>query len=115
MSQTVQNRQTLFKSEMNISKNNFDTLEQVIFEKGLRIVSVYFQIDLDLMLVVLNNKKVLERPISSSNPLKGASKENLNHYRLISDGIGIHWPDLNEDLSLKGFLQEEITKVSSFA
>ncbi|MEQ9299751.1 MAG: DUF2442 domain-containing protein [Cyclobacteriaceae bacterium] len=100
---------------MNISKNNFDTLEQVIFEKGLRIVSVYFQMELDLMLVVLNNKKVLERPISSSNRLKGASSESLNNYRLISDGLGIHWPDLDEDLSLKGFLQEEITKVGSFA
>jgi len=35
----------------------------------------------------------------------------LKNYELISNGTGIHWPDIDEDLSLKGFLQDEIRKV----
>ncbi len=100
---------------MSISENNFDSLERVIFENGLRIVSLYFQMELDLMLIVLNNKKVINRPISSSQRLKEASLESLNNYKLISNGVGIHWPELDEDLSLKGFLQEEVTKVGYLA
>ncbi len=100
---------------MSISENNFDSLERVIFENGLRIVSLYFQMELDLMLIVLNNKKVINRPISSSQRLKKASLESLNNYKLISNGVGIHWPELDEDLSLKGFLQEEVTKVGYLA
>jgi len=34
----------------------------------------------------------------------------LNNYRLIGKGAGIHWPDVDEDLSLKGFLKEEIDR-----
>jgi len=35
----------------------------------------------------------------------------LFQYELIGDGIGIHWPLLDEDLSLKGFLQDELRRV----
>lgn len=40
-----------------------------------------------------------------------ASEEELKQYELIADGKGIHWPLLDEDLSLKGFLQAEIRNV----
>jgi len=43
--------------------------------------------------------------------LKEAEKNQLLQYELISGGIGIHWPLLDEDLSLKGFLQDELRKV----
>jgi hypothetical protein len=35
----------------------------------------------------------------------------LLQYELIGDGIGIHWPLLDEDLSLKGFIQDELRRV----
>ncbi len=97
---------------MNTFRNNYDTLEQLIFEGGLRIKAVHFHPDIDIMLIVLNNKKVLQRPISTSSRLQEASIEQLNNYQLISNGVGIHWPELDEDLSLKGFLKEELTKVT---
>ncbi|MCB9351439.1 MAG: DUF2442 domain-containing protein [Lewinellaceae bacterium] len=61
------------------------------------------------MLVVLNNKKVLRRKISSSARLQLASKEQLQNLQLISGGIGVHWPDVDEDISLKGLLKEEFS------
>jgi hypothetical protein len=95
---------------MNTFKNNYDTLEHIIFEGGLRIMAVHFHVDMDLMLVVLNNKRVMRRSISGSPRLGKATVDQLNNYLLITDGVGIHWPELDEDLSLKGFLKEELAQ-----
>ncbi|MEM7108865.1 MAG: DUF2442 domain-containing protein [Bacteroidota bacterium] len=43
--------------------------------------------------------------------LKKATQSQLNDYRLIGKGVGVHWPQLDEDLSLKGFLREELSQV----
>ncbi len=91
--------------------NKFDTIEKIIFQDGLRIKAVHFHKDLDLMLVVLTNGKVLRQKISSSERLQNASTAQLNDFRLIGNGAGIHWPQLDEDLSLKGFLQKELSYV----
>ena len=37
--------------------------------------------------------------------LKNATKEQRNRYELWKDGKWIHWEDIDEDLSAKGFLQ----------
>ncbi len=37
--------------------------------------------------------------------LSGTSRERRN-WRLIGDGEGIHWPDLDEDLSIANLLRE---------
>lgn len=97
---------------MNSFNNNYDPLESIIFEGGLRIIGMHFHKDLDLMLIVLNNKKVLTRKLSSSERFKNATSDQLSNYRLISNGVGVHWPDLDEDLSLKGFLKEELSSLS---
>ncbi|MEQ8812386.1 MAG: DUF2442 domain-containing protein [Imperialibacter sp.] len=97
---------------MSSFNNNYDTLESIIFEGGLRIIGLHFHKELDLMLIVLNNKKVLTRNISGIEKLKNATAEQLANYSLISKGVGVHWPDVDEDLSLKGFLKEELSSVS---
>lgn len=98
---------------MSSFNNTFDPLEQVIFKNDLRIKALHIHRDLDLMLLVLSNGKVLKRKISqSSKLLKTATENQLKDYRLIGRGAGIHWPQLDEDLSLKGFLQEELSLVA---
>jgi hypothetical protein len=98
---------------MNTSANNqYDPIEALIFEEQLRIEAVDVHPELDLMLIILNTKAVLRQNLSSHKRLKKASRENLLKYELISGGIGIHWPLLDEDLSLKGFLQDELRKVT---
>ncbi len=83
-----------------------DPLDKLIFEEGLRIQQVYFAKDLDLILLLLNSKKVIKRAISDFPRLASASLEALQHFE--TDGIGIYWPELDEDLSLKGFLTYEL-------
>lgn len=65
------------------------------------------------MLIVLNNQQVLRYPISESIRLKGATKEQLENFEFMGRGYGIHWPEFDEDLSLKGLLKRELVKQSS--
>jgi Protein of unknown function (DUF2442) len=96
---------------MNTSANqswSFDPIDKMIFEDGLKIVTVFFHKELDVMLILLNNKKLLERKISLTNKLAQATEKQLHQYQL--SRTGIHWPELDEDLSLRGFLKEEMQK-----
>jgi hypothetical protein len=87
---------------MNTSENRIenkratDPIDQLIFEEGLRIKSLWIDKELDLIIALLNNKKILKRPLSDFE----------------NDGTGIHWPKLDEDLSLRGFLKYELSKMA---
>ena len=94
---------------MTSSVNRYDTLEQIIFEQGLRIRGVHAYRELDLLLFVLNNGKVLRRKISTSTRLSEVDQAILDNHELIADGVGVHWPDVDEDLSLKGLLKAEFS------
>ena len=97
---------------MNTSANNqFDAIDNMIFNEGLRIQAVDIHPELDLITIYLNTKAVLSQFISAHKQLKEADKSQLLQYELIGGGTGIHWPLLDEDLSLKGFLQDELRKM----
>ena len=91
---------------MNTSKTTtkFDPIDSMIFEEGLRIQRLFFDRDIDLLLVVLNNKMIIKEPISKFKLLREASLEQLQHYEI--SRTGVHWPELDEDLSLRGFLKQ---------
>ena len=97
---------------MSTSANKqFDAIDNLIFAEGLRIQALDIHPELDLMTVYLNTKAVLTQPISAYKLLKGAEISQLLQYELIGGGTGIHWPLLDEDLSLRGFLHDELRKV----
>ena len=91
---------------MSTSQNKFDSIEKIIFDEGLRILSIEVKPELDTMFVYLNNDRVFKVRISLYARLAAAGADDLNQFRLIANGTGIHWPELDEDLSLKGFLRE---------
>lgn len=43
-------------------------------------------------------------PLAWSWRLSNATAEQRNHYELIGDGQGVHWPEIDEDLSAQGML-----------
>ena len=96
---------------MDTSVNKYDAIESIIYNGRLSIAAINFFIALDLMVIVLNTKVVLHQPISAYPSLKGKSIEELQNFELIGNGTGIHWPSLDEDLSLKGFLTDEMKKL----
>ena len=83
-----------------------DTLDRLIKENNLRMVGLHFYPELDLMLIVLSNKRIIQRKLSDFPRLKTATLQQLQAYQI--SRYGVHWPEVDEDLSLKGFLQEEL-------
>ena len=55
--------------------------------------------------VLLADQKQLSFPISLNCKLRNASEEQLKNLELICNGTGIHWPDLDEDLTILGILE----------
>lgn len=98
---------------MSTSTNKYDALESLIYQEDLRIQAIDIHQELDLLLIVLNTKAILRQKLSTYSRLQKATKEQLHNYQFIGNGTGIHWPELDEDLSLKGFLQDELRNVVS--
>jgi hypothetical protein len=59
----------------------------------------------DALKVELNDGRTLFVPLSWYPRLLHGTSEERSHWRLIGDGGGIHWPDLDEDISVDGLLQ----------
>ena len=43
-------------------------------------------------------------PLAWSWRLSDATATQREHWELIGDGIGVHWPDIDEDISIDGML-----------
>lgn len=87
------------------NKRSTNSVDQIIFEKGLRIRHLLLDRHLDLMVLILSNGILIKSRISDFPKLSKAKEKQLNNWLLTSEGAGIEWPDLNEDLSLKGFIK----------
>jgi hypothetical protein len=48
--------------------------------------------------------RTISVPLAWSWRLSEATPEQRAHYELIGDGLGIHWPDIDEDISAEGML-----------
>ena len=70
-----------------------------------RVRRVTFQAD--LMRVHLEDGQVLVVPIRLYPRLQFATMPERRNHRLIGGGTGIHWPDLDEDISLQGLLAKK--------
>ena len=58
----------------------------------------------DQIVAELSDGRVISVPLAWSWRLSEASPEQRAHYRLTGAGEGVHWPDIDEDLSLEGML-----------
>jgi hypothetical protein len=58
----------------------------------------------DSMTVLLDDGRSLSVPLVWYPRLLDGSSEERARYELIGNGEGIHWPDLDEDISVEGLL-----------
>jgi hypothetical protein len=58
----------------------------------------------DDLVVALADGRSVHVPLAWFPRLKGANREDLSDWRLVGKGVGIHWPKLDEDLSVSGLL-----------
>ena len=60
---------------------------------------------LDAELVLrLSDGRTISAPLAWFPRLLHATPEQRNNWRLIGKGVGIHWPDLDEDISVESLL-----------
>lgn len=71
----------------------------------------------DALTVELSDGRAIAVPLAWFPRLLHGSKEERGNWRLIGKGSGIHWPDLDEDISIEGLLlgQPSGESQSSFA
>ena len=58
------------------------------------------------MYVELTTNRVLAVPYDYTERLKSAKKKDLEDYRLIANGIGIHFEKIDEDISVEGIIRD---------
>lgn len=58
------------------------------------------------MFIELSTSRVLTVPYDYTKKLKDASLEDIKDYRLIANGVGIHFEKIDEDLSLDGIIRD---------
>ena len=82
-----------------------DELDRYIQTNGLQIRHFGFARDLDLAFFILNDKRIITITLSDFPFLKEADDYDLDQYRVSE--LGIHWYNLDIDMSLRGLLKEE--------
>jgi Protein of unknown function (DUF2442) len=56
----------------------------------------------DLITFYLVDGRVISVPLAWSWRLSDATPTQRDNYEIIGDGQGVHWPDIDEDLSVEG-------------
>ena len=60
--------------------------------------------DDEVLVVKLTDGRTLSVPLLWFPRLAAANKEERGRFQLIGEGEGIHWPDVDEDISVAGLL-----------
>ena len=58
----------------------------------------------DTLSVELADGRAISVPVAWYPRLSHGTAQERNHWRLIGGGRGIHWPDLDEDISVENLL-----------
>ncbi len=58
----------------------------------------------DSFIVYLSDGRNISVPIIWYPRLLNSNKQERENYEFLGDGEGIHWPDLDEDISVEGIL-----------
>ncbi len=59
----------------------------------------------DTITAHLADGRTISVPLAWSWRLADASPEQRRRYEIIGSGTGIHWPDVDEDISVRGMLE----------
>jgi hypothetical protein len=61
--------------------------------------------DASLLRVTLADGRELAAPLEWFPRLRDATPEQRSHWRFIGRGQGVHWPELDEDISIASLLR----------
>lgn len=75
---------------------------RVVMGDAPRIIGM--RVTEDSIIADLADGRTISVPLAWSWRLSEATPEQRNNWRLIGQGEGVHWPDVDEDLSAMGML-----------
>jgi hypothetical protein len=76
------------------------------FQIELDATAVSVETDDDSLRVVLADGREIIVPLMWFPRLLNATPEQRANWRLIGHGIGVHWEDVDEDISIAGLLRQ---------
>jgi len=59
----------------------------------------------DMICLLMSDGKEIRFPIEANKKLKNATETQRKKIEIICGGTGLHWPDLDEDLSVTGIIE----------
>jgi Protein of unknown function (DUF2442) len=74
-------------------------------------IATHVELTDDELILTLADGRAMSAPLVWFPRLLNASAEQRRRWQLIGGGEGIHWPDLDEDLSVAGLLRGERSTV----
>ena len=69
---------------------------------GEKVVGV--RVSADTLTIELADGRAVSVPLAWYPRLLNATPEQRNNWRIAGAGFGIHWPEIDEDLSVQGIL-----------
>jgi hypothetical protein len=78
---------------------------RTLVPKELESLATDVRFDKEKVHVRLKDGREISVPLAWFPKLKEASLKQRKNWRLIGKGIGIHWPDLDEDISVSALLK----------
>lgn len=62
------------------------------------------EIQNDSITAIMSDGRAVSIPIAWFDRLANATREQLENFEISGGGYGIHWSDIDEDISVKAFL-----------
>jgi hypothetical protein len=59
----------------------------------------------DTLIADLSDGRQISIPIAWFERLEAADEKTLKNFEISPSGYGIHWPDIDEDISVKAFIE----------
>lgn len=79
-----------------------DSTARKITLDGLTITSI--QVSDDMLTAHINDGRKVSIPITWFTRLSKATADQRQNFEISPSGYGVHWPDLDEDISIKSFI-----------
>ncbi|PIP07117.1 MAG: hypothetical protein COX52_04890 [Syntrophobacterales bacterium CG23_combo_of_CG06-09_8_20_14_all_48_27] len=73
--------------------------------RAISVLATNIRFDAEKMHVQLSDGREISVPLEWFPSLRNATNEQRNKWRLIGRGVGIHWEELDEDISVEGLLR----------
>ncbi len=65
---------------------------------------INIKIGKNTLTAAMSDGREVSIPLAWFSRLAGAKRKQLDNYHISPGGYGIHWPDIDEDISIKAFL-----------